>query len=184
MPARQLRAFLTEDDLRELLDAIAAREPGLIVSEGRYLRGEPAALLNDPASLERRHSLPGERRIYLLHRKHSADVVAHVQPAGPFEGWAQIDEERTDCLVLRVKDPPPGELEPTQIYAWVTYWRAADKVRKRPLFSIWAAQTLKWIGARLPPSSSSRALRVGPHAGAKARAGRLRLTYLYRTIAP
>ena len=184
MPARQLWAFLTDADVRELIDGIAAREPGLVESEGRYLRGDPRALLDDPSALERREALPGERRIYLLHRKHSADVVVHPQPGGPFAGWAQIDEERTDCLVLRMKEALPAQLEPARIYAHVTFWRAADKVRKRPMFSVWAGQTLKWIAARLPATSSSAVLRLGGDAGAKARAGELRLTYLYRTIAP
>lgn len=183
MPARQLWAFLTEADVRELIDGLAAREPGLVVSQGRYLRGDPHALLDRPESLERRESLPGERRIYLLHRKHCLDVVAHLQPAGPFAGWAQIDEEKTDCLVLRIKESPPGELEPAQFYAYVTYWRAADKARKRPMFSIWASQTLKWIGGRLP-LSSAKMIRIGPQALARARAGELRLMYLYRPIAP
>jgi hypothetical protein len=87
MPARQLWVFLTDADLRELLDALAAREPGLVVSQGRYLLGDPRALLEGPESLERRESLPGERRIYLLHRKYCQEVVAHLQPAGPFAGW-------------------------------------------------------------------------------------------------
>jgi hypothetical protein len=183
MPARQLWAFLTENDLRELIGQIAAREPGLTVSQGRYLRGDPRALLDDPAALERRESLPGERRIYLLHRKYSADIVAHLQPAGPFAGWSQIDEEKTDCIVVRLKESPAGELEPARIYAHVTWWRAADKARKRPMFSIWASQTLKWLDARLP-STSAKMMRVGPEALAEAQAGRLRLTYLYRTIPP
>src|SRR4051812_42317849 len=150
MAARQLWAFLTAKDVDALIAGIAAREPGLVVSRGRYLRGDPRLLLDDPSKLERRESLPGEKRIYLLHRKHSADVVAHEQPRGPFAGWAQIDEERTDCLVLRLKEAPPGELEPAKLYAQVTFWRAADKVRKRPMFSIWASQTLKWVDAQLP----------------------------------
>jgi hypothetical protein len=183
MPARQLWVFLTDADLRELLDALAAREPGLVVSQGRYLLGDPRALLEGPESLERRESLPGERRIYLLHRKHCQEVVAHLQPAGPFAGWWQIDEEKTDCLVIQMKDPRAGELEPARIYAHVTYWRAADKSRKRPMFSIWASQSLKWMAARLPVTTA-KMMRVGPQAQALARAGELRLTYLYRTIAP
>src|SRR6267142_2874654 len=71
----------------------------------------------------------------LLHRKHSAEIVTHLQPAGPFAGWSQIDEERTDCLVIARKIAPAGELEPARIYAHVTFWRAADKARKRPMFS-------------------------------------------------
>ncbi|MGZ6126088.1 MAG: hypothetical protein ACXWLR_14060 [Myxococcales bacterium] len=184
MPARQLWAFLTDTDVRELIDDLAAREPGLVVSQGRYLRGDPRALLDAPGSLERRESLPGERRIYLLHRKHCLEVVAHLQPAGPFAGWAQIDEEKSDCLVLRIKQSPPGELEPARIYAHVTWWRAADKARKRPMFSIWASQTLKQLSSRLPPTSAAKVMRAGRDALAQARAGQLRLTYLGRTIAP
>jgi len=183
MPARQLWAFLTEKDVSELIRQIGEREPGLVVSGGRYLRGDPMALLQDPTALERRESLPGERRIYLFHRKYSADVVAHLQPAGPFAGWSQIDEERSDCMVLAVKEAPPGELEPARIYAHVTFWRASDKVRKRPVFSIWASQTLKWLAKQLPPSSA-KMMRIGPEALAKAKEGSLRLTYLYRTITP
>jgi hypothetical protein len=183
MPARQLWAFLTDRDVEELIAKIAAREPGLAWSGGRYLRGEPGALLQDPGALERRESLPGERRIYLLHRKHSAEVVTHLQPAGPFAGWSQIDEERTDCLVFQLKTAPQGMLEPAKIYAYVTFWRAADKMRKRPMFSIWAGQTFKWLATQLPPTSS-KMLRIGPDALVKARAREVKLTYLYRPIEP
>ena len=86
--------------------------------------------------------------------------------------------------MLRLKESPPGELEPARVYAHVTYWRAADKVRKRPMFSIWASQTLKWIAGQFPATSSTKTLRLGREAAAKARAGELRLAYLYRTIAP
>jgi hypothetical protein len=65
----------------------------------------------------------------------------------------------------------------------VTYWRAADKARKRPMFSIWAGQTLKWLASQLG-SSSAKMIRIGPDALRGAKAGELRLTYLYRTIAP
>lgn len=183
MPARQLWAFLTDQDVAELIAQIAAREPGLVWSQGRYLRGDPRALLEDPSKLERRESLPGERRIYLLHRKHSAEIVTHLQPAGPHAGWSQIDEDRTDCMVLLVKEAPPKELVPSRLYAQVTFWRAADKVRKRPMFSIWAAQTLKWAAAQLPPTRA-KMFRIGPDALQKAKAGELKLTYLYRRIEP
>ena len=183
MPARQLWAFLTEEDLQELISAIAQREPGLVVSSGRYLKGDPRALIDDPAKLERRESLPQERRLYLFHRKHSDAVVTHEQPAGPFAGWSQIDEERSDCIVVRVKEAAPGKLEAVQIYAHVTYWRAADKERKRPMFSIWVGQTMKWLSARLP-STAVKFMRAGPQAQAKARAGEVELTYLYRKIDP
>ncbi|MCA1825707.1 MAG: hypothetical protein ABR567_05095 [Myxococcales bacterium] len=181
MAARQLWAFLTEKDVEELIAKIAAREPGLVVSQGRYLRGDPRMLLENPSGLERRQSLPGERRIYLLHRKHSTEIVTHVQPAGPFAGWAQIDEDRSDCLVLRLKETPEGELEPARLYAQVTFWRAADKVRKRPMFSIWASQTLKWVEAHLA-RTGVKFIHIGPDALARSNAGELRLTYLYRSI--
>lgn len=181
MPARQLWAFLTDKDVEELIAKLAAREPGLVVSGGRYLRGDPRMLLEDPTRLERRESLPGEKRIYLLHRKHCADIVAHVQPAGPFEGWAQIDEDRTDCMVLRLKETQPGELESARLYAQVTFWRGPDKVRKRPMFSIWAAQVMKWVEAQLP-RTAVKLMHIGPDAQAKATSGELKLTYLYRSI--
>jgi hypothetical protein len=183
MPARQLWAFLTGNDVEELIAGIDAREPGLVVSPGRYFKGDAAALLADPSKLLRQESLPQEHRIYLLHRKHSSAIVTNEQPAGPFAGWSQIDEERTDCLVIRLKDAGKGVLEPAQIYAHVTFWRAADKERKRPMFSIWAGQTMKWLAARLP-STSVKFMRIGPEAQSKARAGEVKLTYLYRTIAP
>jgi hypothetical protein len=183
MPARQLWAFLTDKDVEELIAKIASKEPGLVVSRGRYLRGDALELLGDPKKLERRESLPGERRTYLFHRKHSADVVAHLQPAGPFAGWAQIDEERSDCLVLLRKEAPEGELQPARFYFHVTYWRAADKARKRPMFSIWAGQTMKWLEAQLA-RTSAKMIRIGPDAEAKAKAGEVKLTYLYRQIAP
>jgi hypothetical protein len=182
MPARQLWAFLTDRDVEELIAALGAREPGLVVSRGRYFKGDSQALLAAPETLERRESLPSERRIYLLHRKHSTAIVTHEQPGGPFTGWSQIDEERTDCLVIKVKEGAVGTLEPAQIYAHVTFWRAADKERKRPMFSIWAGQTMKWLSARLPPTSV-KFMRIGPEAQARARGGEVKLTYLYRTIA-
>jgi hypothetical protein len=181
--ARLLWAFLTDKDVRDLLDRLEQREPGLVPSGGRYLRGDAQDLVKSPSTLERRESLPGEKRLYLFHRKHSADIVAHLQPAGPFAGWSQIDEERSDCLVLRLKSAAAGELEPAQLYAHVTFWRAADKVRKRPMFSIWAAQTLKWTKAQLV-QTAVKFVRIGPDALAKAKGGELRLTYLYRQIAP
>src|SRR5260370_41748532 len=181
MPARQLWAFLTDKGPEEVMGKIAAREPGLVVSRGRYLRGDAQDLLEEPSRLERRESLPGERRTYLLHRKHSAEIVAHLQPAGPFAGWTQIDEERTDCLVLLQKDAPSGQLEPARLYAHVTFWRAADKVRKRPMFSIWASQTLKWLDAQLP-STSVKFMRLGAGALAKATAGGVEVTYPYRAV--
>ena len=183
MPARQLWAFLSERDVEDLLAMIAAREPGLAVSPGRYLRGDPRALLENPQALERRESLPNERRIYLLHQKYSTEIVTHLQPAGPFAGWSQIDEERSDCLVMALRTAPPGELEPAKLYAHVNLWRAADKIRKRPMFTIWASQTLKWAQTQLP-RTSAKMLRIGPDALVKAKAGEVKLTYLYRPIAP
>ncbi|HEY4731217.1 MAG TPA: hypothetical protein VIH41_08820, partial [Myxococcales bacterium] len=59
----------------------------------------------------------------------------------------------------------------------------ADKARKRPMFSIWAGQTMKWLAAQLP-RTSAKMIRIGPDAQAQAQGGRLRLTYLYRAIAP
>jgi len=183
MPARQIQAFLSERDVADLIAKIAAREPGLVWSQGRYLRGDPRALLADPGALERRESLPNEKRIYLFHQKHSSELVTHAQPKGPFAGWSQIDEERSDCMVLLVKDAPAGELEPSRLYAHVTFWRAADKVRKRPMFSIWAAQTLKWAMTQLPPTKT-KIFRIGPDAVEKTKAGELKLTYLYRKLEP
>ena len=183
MAARQLWAFLTKTDLGQLLAELERRDPGLVVSPGRYLRGEARLLLTAPETLERRESLPGEQRLYLFHRKHSAALVVHPQPEGPFAGWSQIDEERSDCLVVRLGDAPPGDLTPARIYCYVNFWRAADKERKRPVFSIWASQSLKWLSSQLPPSGVEF-VRIGPEALAKAKAGALRLTYLYREIAP
>ena len=42
MAARQLWVFLSPLDVQFLLEKISAREPGLVASEGRYLRGEAA----------------------------------------------------------------------------------------------------------------------------------------------
>jgi hypothetical protein len=180
---RQAFLFLTDDDVAALLAELERREPGLVVSWGRYLRGDPADLLLDPARLERRESLPAERRAYLLHRKHCGEIVAHPQPSGPFAGWSQIDEERTEALVLRVPSRGPGELWPARLYAHTTFWRAERKTKKRPMFAIWVNQTLRWIKSRYPATSVSF-MRIGPDALAKAKAGTLRLTYLYRAIAP
>jgi hypothetical protein len=179
---RQAFLFLTDDDVAALFDELEKREPGLVVSWGRYLRGDPADLLRDPARLERRESLPAERRAFLLHRKHCDEIVAHLQPAGPFAGWSQIDEERTEALVLRVPSRGAGELWPSRLYAHTTFWRAGTKTKKRPMFAIWVNQTLRWIRSRYP-ATSVPFMRVGPDALAKAKTGALRLTYLYRTIA-
>ncbi|GAC1347827.1 MAG: hypothetical protein NVSMB23_27690 [Myxococcales bacterium] len=183
MAARQMWLFLSENDVQSLLAGLEAHEPGLVASEGRYLRGDPQALLREPAALERREALPGERRLYLFHRKHSAAAVAHLQPKGPFAGWAQIDEERSDCLVLRVPVDPAGEAQPSRLYAHTSFWRGAVKTRKRPMFALWANQTLRRLIGVYPPSAVAF-MHVGPDALARARAGSLRLTYLYRTIAP
>ena len=183
MAARQLWFFFTERDVEALLATLESREPGLVVSQGRYLRGDPQDLLLGPERLERRESLPRERRLYLLHRKHSADVVAHEQPLGPFAGWRQIDEERTDALVLALPQPRTGEIEPARLYAHTSYWREGKKIRKRPLFSVWANQTLRWLGTHFP-RTAVELIRVGPDALERAKAGTLRLTYLYRAVAP
>jgi len=148
MPARQIWLFLVERDVSSLIEDLQAREPGLAASWGRYLQGDPRDLLANPSLLARRESLPGERRLYLLHRKHSSDVIAHQQPAGPFAGWMQIEEERTDALVLRIPDARGADIQPARLYAHTTYWRGAEKFRKRPMFSIWASQTLRWLGGR------------------------------------
>jgi hypothetical protein len=182
MPARQIWLFLLEREVSTLIEDLQGREPGVVASWGRYLQGEPRDLLEDPSRLARRESLPGERRLYLLHRKHSSDVVTHLQPAGPFAGWMQIDEERTDALVLRIPDAREGEIQPARLYAHAVYWRGAEKFRKRPMFSIWASQTLRWLVAR-HAKTSVPFLRIGPEALAVARRGEIRLTYLYREIA-
>src|SRR5437588_844290 len=57
MAARQLWLFLTAKDVESLLAVLDAREPGLIWSQGRYLRGDPSDLLAGPSKLERRESL-------------------------------------------------------------------------------------------------------------------------------
>jgi hypothetical protein len=183
MAARQMWLFLSERDVPQLLSQLEAHEPGLVASEGRYLRGDPRALLSEPAALERSEALPGERRLYLFHRKHSAEVVVHLQPMGPFAGWAQIDEERSDCLILRVPLAPAGEAQPSRLYAHTSFWRGAAKTRKRPMFALWANQTLRRL-IGVYPSTAVAFMRVGPDALARARAGSLRLTYLYRPIAP
>src|SRR5438477_10246507 len=108
MPARQIQAFLTDRDVAELIGKIAARETGLVWSQGRYLRGDPRALLEDPASLERRDSLPGERGIYLFQNKHCTETVTNLQPKRPCPGWAQSDEERTELRVAPGNQAPPG----------------------------------------------------------------------------
>jgi hypothetical protein len=182
MPARQIWLFLLDREVSVLVDDVQRREPGLVASWGRYLRGEPRDLLEDPSRLERRESLPAERRLYLLHRKHSSDVVTHLQPAGPFAGWHQIDEERTDALVLRIPDARPGEIEPARLYAHAVYWRGPEKFRKRPMFSIWASQTLRWLVGRYAKTSVSF-LRIGPETLASVRRREIRLSYLYREIA-
>lgn len=183
MAARQLWLFLSDLDVRRLCEVLDEREPGLVVSEGRYLKGDPQALLSGPAALQRKEALSFERRIYLLHRKHSAAVVAHEQPAGPFAGWSQIDEERTDCLVLRLQPLPEGKLLPARLYGHTSFWRGPDKIRKRPMFAIWANQVLRGIAKELPVTAAPM-MRIGPDALEKALRRELTLTFLDRPIAP
>ncbi len=181
MAARQIWLFLTESDVHELIARIDRRDAGVVASQGRYLRGEARALLMKPKQLERRESLPGEVRHYLLHRRHSSDVVAHRQPAGPFEGWSQIDEERTDCLVLAVPRSANARLQPSRLYAHTSFWRGEDKLRKKPAFAIWANQTLRWLTEQYPATAVDF-MHIGPDALARAKAGELQLTYLHRPI--
>ena len=182
MAARQVWLFLAEADVGDLFARLEAHEPGLVASPGRYLRGDPRDLLRQPAALERKESLPGEERHYLFHRKHSTQVVAHVQPAGPFAGWAQIDEERSDCLVLRVPKSDGPEIGPSRLYASTSFWRGPAKVRKKPMFTLWANETLRWLIGQYP-STSVDFMRIGPAALAAVKSGERRLTYLYREIA-
>ena len=182
MAARQLWLFLSDADVTELLLKLERREPGLVASAGRYLRGEPKELLNASPRLERREALPGERRLYLLHHKHSTDTMAHLQPAGPFAGWSQIDEERTDCLVLQTPGVAAGQLSPSRLYAHTSFWRNGAKIRKRAPFAIWANQTLRWLSTQYP-STSIDFMRIGPDALTACREGRIRLVYLFREIA-
>src|SRR3954465_4795290 len=181
MPARQIWLFLLDGDVSSIPDDLARREPGLVASSGRYLKGEPRDLLNDPSRLERRESLPAERRLYLLPPKHPLDIVTHLQPKGPFATWMQIDEERTDALVLRIPDPKGVDVSPSRLYAHATFWRGAAKTRRRPIFSIWGSQTLRWLVER-HPKTAVPFLRIGPAALEAARGGEIRLTYLYREI--
>ena len=114
MPARQLWAFLTDADVRELIGKIGGREPGLAVSQGRYLRGDPQALLVDPAALERRESLPGERRTYLddwvTSSVYDFDALAPKQTiAGP-----AIVESAMTTVLLR-----PGETAKVTALGWL-----------------------------------------------------------------
>jgi len=184
MAARQLWVFLSDPDVDYLLALINRREPGLVHSSGRYLKGDAQSLLRDPSSLERHEALPGERRIYLLHPKHSAAIVAHAQPAGPHAGWSQIDEERTDALVLRIPTSPNKvELGPARLYAHTSFWRGPDKIRKQPVFAIWANQTLRFLLGQLPSTAVSF-MHIGPDALSQAQEGRLRLMYLLRQIGP
>jgi len=182
MAARQIWLFLTDADVHQLLRRLEQHEPGLVASSGRYLKGEPVAVLTEPSRLERRESLPAESRHYLAHLKHSEDAVAHLQPLGPFAGWSQLDEERTDCLVLRVPTSASGDLGPSRLYAHTSFWRGPKKTRKRPSFAIWANQTLRWVLAQYP-SSGVDFMHIGPDALRLARSGALKLTYLYRPIA-
>jgi hypothetical protein len=183
MAARQIWLFLSDADVAGLLALLERREPGLVASAGRYLRGDPKKLLVEPAALERRAALPGEQKLYLFHRKHSADVVAHLQAEGPFAGWQQIDEERSDCLVLRRMSAPEGQLQPARLYGHTSLWRGEKKIRKRPVFAVWANQTLRWLLAQFP-RTSVEFMRIGPDALEGARARTVQLTYLYRPIAP
>jgi hypothetical protein len=183
MAARQIWLFLSDADVAGLLAMLERREPGLVASEGRYLRGDPKKLLAEPEALERRAALHGEQKLYLFHRKHSADVVAHLQAEGPFAGWQQIDEERSDCLVLRRISAPEGQLQPARLYGHTSLWRGEKKIRKRPVFAVWCNQTLRWLLAQFP-RTSVEFMRIGSDALERSRAGTVQLTYLYRAIAP
>jgi hypothetical protein len=77
---------------------------------------------------------------------------------------------------------PEGQLQPARLYAHTSLWRGEKKIRKRPVFAVWANQTLRWLLAQFP-RTSVEFMRVGPDALARARAGTVQLTYLYRPIA-
>lgn len=183
MAARLIWMFLDDADVAHALKLLDEKDPGVVASNGRYLKGDPRALLENPSVLERRESVPGERRVVLFHRVHSRDIVVHEQPAGPFAGWSQIDEERSDCLVLRLGDAQAGKLEPARLYAHTNFWRGNDQTKKHHPFTKWVNASLKLL-LRALPSTSVRFMHIGPSARKRAIAGELELTYLFRAIAP
>ena len=103
--------------------------------------------------------------------------------SGPFAGWSQLDEERTDCLVLRLPDRIGKALEPARLYAQTNYWRGATQTKKRHPFTKWANACLRTALRALPPTGV-RFMHIGPSALARATSGELELSYLFRSIAP
>jgi hypothetical protein len=182
MAARLLLAFLTDDDRATLLRELSLVSPGLVASSGRYLQGDPRALLSDPSGLARRESLPYEDRVYLFDREQSREVVVHEQPEGPFAGWSQLDEEQSDCLVLSRPRSRPGELLPSRLTAHVFLLRGELRIRKARSFTLWAAACFR-TATRLLGRTVAPSLRAGPDARRRALAGELRLLYLNRPIA-
>lgn len=183
MGIRQLWLFVDEVDLPPLIALLDSADPGVSASWGRYLQGDARALLREPTGLTRREALPGERKLYLFHKRHSLDVVAHLMPAGPFVGYEQLDEERSDCLVLRVPDPQGATLEPSRLYAHTSLWRGSVQTKKRPAFTKWANASLKLLLGQLG-STGVRFMRIGPRTRALALGGERRLSYLLRPVSP
>jgi hypothetical protein len=183
MAARILLAFLTDDDRAALLREFSAVSSGLVASSGRYLKGDPRGLLSDPSGLARRESLPYEDRLYLFDREQSREVVAHEQPEGPFAGWSQLDEERSDCLVLSRPREQPGGLLPSRLTAHVFLLRGEQRIRKARSFTLWAAACFR-AATRLLGRTVAPSLRAGPDARRRSLAGELRLLYLNRPVAP
>lgn len=183
MALRQIWLFLDEVDIAPVVALLEGADPGVTASWGRYLRGDPRALLDGSAALERREALPGERKLYLFHKRHSVDVVAHLMPAGPFAGLSQLDEERSDCLILRIPDPVGNVLEPARLYAHTSLWRGSLQTKKRHPFTRWANASLKLLLSKLG-LTGIRFMRVGPGTRALAVRGERTLSYLLRPVSP
>ena len=162
----------TEDELRRLIDI--SRESGHLRAEERRLIHRvfefSDTLVREAMVLNKgfgdRFKVRFEARSELSPREVTADHKRLLQVmtnllsnAAKFSAEGQVveisTEERSDCLVLRAAIPDGASLNPSRLYAHTSYWRAARKTRKRPMFA-----RCCWNLSLLPGPISARARRT------------------------
>ena len=166
-------------DFRRIEPEALAKQP----TEGE--EGEEGAAEASPARRTRQPSLQIKieqvRGLadFLNLRSHRGRLrVALVHPA------EDMNENAANALLKGLEEPPAGAVfilvsdRPARLLPTIRSRCVALAV---PLPSRDAA--LKWLASQLRPSSA-KMIRIGPDALQRAKAGELRLTYLYRTIAP
>ena len=180
---RQFLCYLTASDESELLRAIDALDPGLVILPGKYVaRTDAERLLEAPESFEFRPALRSQRRLYLAHREHARSLVLHLQSEGPRQGLAALDELHSELLQLELPAVAHGRLAPARLAATVVGFDEYSRIRKGAAYGRWVARVLRALEARYP-RSSVEFVHVAPGALAFA-AGGGQLTYLEERVLP